>query len=210
MKRIILFGAPGSGKGTQADKIEREFSFKKISTGDLIRAEVHKKSVIGNKIEEFSSRGLLVPDEIIIEMVKNRVLSDDIKEGYILDGFPRTLDQVKGLSTVPAEEEMAVFLRVNEDIIVKRILSRVSCENCGNIFNTIFQIPAKVNVCDNCGSALTKRNDDTEDIIKKRIVIYRAETLPVINYYRGKGNLHELDASKDINTVWKEIRELVK
>lgn len=210
MKRIILFGAPGSGKGTQADKIEREFSFKKISTGDLIRSEVQNKSIIGNKIEEYSLKGLLVPNEIIIEMVKNRVLSDDIKDGYILDGFPRTLDQVKGLSVVPAEEEVAVFLRVNEDVIVKRILSRVSCENCGKIFNTIFRIPAKVNICDRCGTALTKRNDDTEDIIKKRIIIYRAETLPVINYYRGKGNLYELDANRDINTVWEEIRELLK
>ncbi len=210
MKRIILFGAPGSGKGTQAEKIEREFSFRKISTGDLIRVEVQKKSVIGKKIEEFSSKGLLVPNEIIIEMVNNRVQSSDVKGGYVLDGFPRTLDQVKGLSIVPADEEVAVFLRVDEDTIVKRILSRVSCENCGNVFNTISQLPVRVNICDQCGAALTRRNDDTEEIIKKRIVVYREETLPVINFYRGKGNLHELDASLDINTVWSEIRGLLK
>ena len=103
MKRIILFGAPGSGKGTQAEKIERDFSYVKISTGDLIRSEVSKKSVIGEKIKEFNAKGLLVPDEIIIEMVKKRVSADDMTSGYILDGFPRTLDQVKGLTTVPAD-----------------------------------------------------------------------------------------------------------
>lgn len=210
MKRIILFGAPGSGKGTQAEKIERDFSYRKISTGDLIRAEVQNRSVIGEKIKEFITKGLLVPDEIIIEMVNSRISSDDIKKGYILDGFPRTLDQVKGLSTVPADEEIAVFLRVDEDIIVNRILSRLSCGNCGEIFNTVSKLPARENICDKCGSELAKRNDDTEEIIKKRIIIYREETLPVINYYRGKGNLHELDASREIEEVWDEMRELVK
>lgn len=210
MKRIILFGAPGSGKGTQAEKIEREFSYKKISTGDLIRAEVQNKSIIGEKIEEFNTKGLLVPDQIIIEMVNSKISSGDIKKGYILDGFPRTLDQVKGLSAVPADEEIAVFLRVDEDIIVNRILSRLSCGNCGEIFNTVSQPPARENICNKCGTELTKRNDDTEEIIKKRIIIYREETLPVINYYRGKGNLHELDASRDIKEVWAKIRELVK
>ena len=210
MKRIILFGAPGSGKGTQAEKIEREFSYVKISTGDLIRAEVSKKSIIGEKIKESNAEGRLVPDEIIIEMVKNRVSADDMTNGYILDGFPRTLDQVKGLTSVQADEEVAIFLRVDEDIIVKRILSRVSCGSCGEIYNTITQIPNEANVCNRCSSELTRRSDDTEEIIKKRIIVYRDETLPVINYYRGKGNLHELDASKDIEKVWQEIRELVR
>ncbi|MEN8222535.1 MAG: nucleoside monophosphate kinase [Acidobacteriota bacterium] len=211
MKRIILFGAPGSGKGTQAEKIEREFSYMKISTGDLIRAEVNKKSVIGEKIKEFNVKGLLVPDEIIVEMVKKRVSAEDMTEGYILDGFPRTLDQVKGLTSVPVDEEIAIFLKVvDEDIVVKRILSRVSCENCGEIYNTVTQLPNKANICNRCGSELSRRSDDTEEIIKKRIIVYRDETLPVINYYRGKGNLHELDASGDINKVWKEIRELVR
>ncbi len=209
MKRIILFGAPGSGKGTQADKIEKEFSYKKISTGDLIRAEMHKKSIIGKKIEEYSSKGLLVPDEMIVEMVKNRVSADDIGSGYILDGFPRTLNQVKGLVSVPADEELAIFLRVNEELIVKRILSRLSCENCGKIFNTLTSAPEKENVCDRCGGTLSRRHDDTEDIIKKRIIIYREETMPVIDYYKGKGSLHDIDASEDIEKVWETIRELV-
>ncbi len=211
MKRIILFGAPGSGKGTQAEKIEREFSYRKISTGDLIRTEVAKQSILGEKIKEFNVKGLLVPDEIIIEMVRQRVSSGDMTDGYILDGFPRTLDQVKGLTSVPADEEIAIFLKVvDEDIVVKRILSRVSCGSCGEIYNTITQLPEKANVCNRCGSELTRRGDDTEEIIKKRIVVYRDETLPVISYYRGKGNLHELDASKEIDEVWQEIRELVK
>jgi len=210
MKRIILFGAPGSGKGTQAEKIEREFSYVQISTGDLIRAEVAKKSVIGEKIKEINSKGFLVPDEIIIEMVKNRVSADDMTDGYILDGFPRTLAQVKGLTSVKADEEIAIFLKVDEDIVVKRVLSRVSCGKCGVIYNTVTQMPNKANVCNRCGNELTKRNDDTEEIMKKRIIVYSDETLPVINYYRGKGNLHEIDASKNIDEVWREIRELVR
>jgi len=210
MKRIILFGAPGSGKGTQADLIEREFSYRKISTGDLIRAEVSRKSVTGEKIKEYNEKGLLVPDEIIIDMVKKRVAAKDVTVGYILDGFPRTLDQVKGLSAVAADSELAIFLRVNEDTVVKRVLSRLSCENCGEIYNSVTHLPSVKNVCNRCGGKLTRRGDDTEEIIKKRIVVYRDETLPVVNFYRGKGNLHELDASRDIHEVWEEIRELVK
>ncbi len=210
MKRIILFGAPGSGKGTQAEIIEKEFPFVKISTGDLTRTEVKKKSIIGKKIEEFNSKGLLVPDNIIIEMVKNRIKQDDIKEGYILDGFPRTIEQVKGMVELEADEEVAIFLKVNEEIVVKRIMSRLFCTSCGEIFNEIYNKPNIDNVCNNCGAKLTKRTDDTEDVIKKRILVYREETLPVINYYRGKGNLHELDASRNINEIRDDIRELLK
>jgi len=210
MKRIILFGAPGSGKGTQADKIEREFSYKRISTGDLIRAEVQKKSIIGKKIEDYNSKGSLVPDEIIIEIVKNRVQTDDVNSGYILDGFPRTLGQIKGLSSIPSDHEVAILLKVDENVIVNRILFRLLCEKCGKIYNTVTKIPLKKNVCNRCGATLSRRSDDTEDIIKKRIVIYREETLPVISYYRGKGNLYEIDASMDIGKVWEKIRELIK
>ncbi len=210
MKRIILFGAPGSGKGTQSDKIEREFSYRRLSTGELIRAEVQKKSSLGKKIEEYNTKGSLVPDEIIIEIVKNRVQTFDVDKGYILDGFPRTLGQIKGLTSVPADSELAILLKVDEDIVVNRILSRLSCEKCGKIYNTVSKIPSKENICNRCGATLSKRNDDTEDIIKKRILVYREETLPVISYYRGKGNLHEIDASMDIEKVWREIRELVK
>ncbi len=210
MKRIILFGAPGSGKGTQAEKIEEEFGYIKISTGDLIREEVNIGSDIGEKIKNIIAKGDLISDEIIIEMVKKRINGNNIISGYVMDGFPRTLKQAEELSKIEADEEIPIFFRVNDDLVVERILSRLFCKSCGMIYNLKSNPPEKDNICNKCGEILQQRNDDTEEIIKNRINVYRSETLPVIGFYKKKGNLREIDAFSGIENIYSVVREMIK
>lgn len=210
MDRIILFGAPGAGKGTQADLIEENYGYKKISAGDLIRAEVKSQSVIGKEVQEIIARGELVPDDIIVKMVKNRVEQDDIGNGYIMDGFPRTINQAHELSKIKTEREISIFLKVDEQFVADRLLSRWTCKNCEAIYHEKNKPPRKEGICDECAGILIKRTDDNLETISKRIQIYNQETLPVVNFYREKGNLHEVDSSRSIEEVFSNIEEILK
>jgi adenylate kinase len=210
MVRIILFGAPGAGKGTQADQIEDKYGYKKISAGDLIRAEVSSQSEIGNQVKETIARGELVSDETIINLVKSRVKKDDIVNGYIMDGFPRTINQAQELNKIAVDRELAIFLKVDEQFVTDRLLSRWTCKNCEAIYNEKNKPPRKDGICDECGGILIKRSDDNLETISKRIQIYNQETLPVVNFYREKGNLHEVDSSRSINEVFSEIEDILK
>jgi adenylate kinase len=208
MVRLILFGAPGSGKGTQADSIEDKYGYKKISTGDLVRAEVSAKTELGVEIKSITERGELVPDETIIEILKKRLKQEDIKNGYIMDGFPRTRHQAEALSLMEVDGEVAIYLNiVDEDVIIKRLLSRLTCTNpaCGAIFNLENNPPEKAGRCDFCGSPIKQRADDNEETVRKRIEVYREQTQPVIDYYKHKGKLHEIDASRTIKKVFESI-----
>ncbi len=210
MLRIILFGAPGSGKGTQARRIEREHQYKHVSTGDLIRTEIQKDTQLGRKMKILVDEGRFVPDDIMIELVKNRVNNEDIINGYIMDGFPRTCNQARSLTQIQVSREVAIYLNVqNEAVIVNRILSRLICSNCGAIFSTIARPPKKNGICDHCETVLVKRADDNETAIKERIRIYHRETLPVLEYYRNQGVLNQVDASLEVNTVFSKISELI-
>lgn len=208
MVRLILFGAPGSGKGTQADSIENKYGYKKISTGDLVRAEVSAKTELGLEIKSITERGELVPDEKIIKILKKRLKQEDIKNGYIMDGFPRTRHQAEELSRMEVDVEVAIYLKiVDEDVIVKRLLSRLTCTNpaCGAIFNLENNPSQKAGWCDFCGSPIKQRADDNEETVRKRIEVYREQTKPVIDYYKHKGGLYEIDASKNIKKVFESI-----
>ncbi len=208
MVRIILFGAPGSGKGTQADSIENKYGYKKISTGDLVRAEVNAKTKLGLEIKAIIEKGELVPDETIIKILKKRLKQDDIINGYIMDGFPRTKHQAEELSRMEIEDEVAIYLKIiNEDVVVKRLLSRLTCTNptCGAIFNLENNPPKKAGRCDFCSSPITQRADDNEETVRKRIEVYREQTKPVIEYYKHKGRLYEIDASRTIGDVFESI-----
>ncbi len=210
MLRIILFGAPGSGKGTQARRIECEYHYKHVSTGDLIRTEIKEDTRLGRKMKILVDDGLFVPDDIMIELVKNRVASEDISNGYILDGFPRTCNQARALTGIQVSREVAIYLNVeNEAVIVDRILSRLICSNCSAIFSTTTRPPKKDGVCDHCQTILIKRADDNETAIKERIRIYHRETLPVLEYYRNQGVLNQVDASMEVETVFRKISELI-
>ncbi len=210
MKRIVLFGAPGCGKGTQGDLVEEKFGYKKISTGDLVRAEIKSGSETGAQIKAIAEKGGLVSDDIIIGMVEKRVQQDDITDGYIMDGFPRTLDQAKALSNIDVENEIAIFLNVDEDAVVERLVSRLTCKNCGAIFNTKNKPPKKENTCDDCGGPLERRKDDNEETIRSRMAVYREQTEPVITYYREQGSLNEINANRPVQEIFNEIQGILK
>jgi adenylate kinase len=210
MKRIILFGAPGCGKGTQADMLEKKYGYKKISTGDLIRAEVAAETNIGLQVKTIMEKGELVPDETIIEILKKRLKQEDIKNGYIMDGFPRTKQQAEALSQMEVDSEMAIYLRiVHEDVVVKRLLSRLTCSQCGAIFNMQNNPPKTPGLCDLCGGAIKQRADDNEETVRNRINVYRKQTEPVIDYYKNKEILHEVDASGSVEKVFEAIEEVL-
>lgn len=214
MKRVILFGAPGAGKGTQADIIEEKYSYIKISTGDLIRAEVGAKTQLGLQMKSIMEKGELVPDEIIIEILKNRLMEKDIEEanGYITDGYPRTRHQAEELSRMPVHSEVAIYLDiVDENVVVRRLLSRLTCTDpeCGAIFNLEENPPKQAGKCDDCNSPLKQRADDNEETIRNRISVYKEQTRPVIDYYREKGCLHEIDASASIEDIFEQITRIV-
>ena len=210
MKRIILFGAPGCGKGTQADILEKKYGYKKISTGDLIRAEVAAETDIGRRVKSIMEKGQLVPDETIIDILEKRLKQGNIKNGYIMDGFPRTKHQAEALSRMEAASETAIYLRiVHEDVVVKRLLSRLTCSQCGAIFNMENNPPKTPGVCDLCGGAIKQRADDNEQTVRSRINVYREQTEPVIDYYKNKGILHEVEASGSVEKVFEAIEEVL-
>jgi adenylate kinase len=213
MVRVILLGAPGAGKGTQADSIEDKYGYKQISTGDLIRAEVSNKTKIGLEVKAIMEKGELVSDEIVIELLKNRLRQDDIIIGYIMDGFPRNRYQAQELSRIKTDREVVIYLQVNEEAVVRRLLSRLTCSHCGAIFNTLNDPPKQAGKCDECGGALIRRADDNEETIRNRIGVYKAQTQPVIDYYLEKGQeglFHKIDASKPADEVFAEIEGVLR
>jgi len=213
MVRVILLGAPGAGKGTQADSIEDKYGYKQISTGDLIRAEVSNKTKIGLEVKAIMEKGELVPDDIVIKLLKNRLRQDDIINGYIMDGFPRNQHQAQELSRIKTDREVVIYLHVNEEAVVRRLLSRLTCSGCGAIFNTLNDPPKQAGKCDECGGALIRRADDNEETIRNRISVYKAQTQPVIDYYLEKGQeglFHQIDASKPADEVFAEIEGVLR
>jgi len=210
MTRIILFGAPGSGKGTMADLLRKDFGYVKISTGDLIRQEVARQTDTGRRAKAILERGDLVSDAIIIAMVKNRLSQDDTLrgQGYILDGFPRTLAQAEAVSQLAADSELAIFLEVSEAEVVDRLGSRLICSRCGAIYNQKSQPALKESGdCRTCGGALHRRDDDNPQTVGQRLRVYLAETGPVIDYYRAKGNLMAVDGSGSVAAVYERLKK---
>lgn len=207
MKRILLFGAPGSGKGTMADLLQDEFHYLKVSTGDLIRDEVKNNTELGLKVKRIVAEGELVPDQWILDLLQKRLEKEKQLETYILDGFPRTLLQAEALSQITVDAESAIYLKVNEEVVVERLVSRLTCSSCGAIYNLRNMRPKTEGLCDQCGSTLERRADDVPETIKQRIEIYEKSTMPVIDYYREKGILITLDASGTPEEVYKLIKQ---
>lgn len=209
MKRLILFGAPGSGKGTMGELIQRDFGYARISTGDILRAEIEQGSAEGLKAREFMASGGLVPDELVIEMVRRRLGRDDLGGGYVMDGYPRTLAQAEALSAVACSGEKAIFIEVSENEAVDRLLSRLTCRDCGAIYNLRNKPPRKTGVCDICGGSVERRADDTTDAVRQRFRVYVERTLPVIDYYAGTGVLARVDGSGAAAMVYGRLKGLV-
>ncbi len=209
MNRIILFGPPGAGKGTIASILKAKLGIPHISTGDIFRENVAHNTDLGKKAKEFMDLGKLVPDNITIGMVKDRLGRDDCSKGFLLDGFPRTIPQAEAIDAAGIEVDHVVFFKVSDEILIKRMTTRRTCSNCGTIFNLITMPPKKEGICDKCGGELKQRADETPEVIKKRLVTYSEQTAPLIGYYKEKGLLREVDASKSPDEIAASVLSVI-
>jgi len=209
MKRLILFGAPGSGKGTMGDLIRRDRGYAKISTGDILRTAIEQGSADGLKAKNFMAAGGLVPDELVIELVRRRLGRNDLGAGYVMDGYPRTLAQAQALSAVPCSAEQAITIEVTEAEAVERLLSRLTCRECGAIYNQRNKPPKVAGTCDICGGIVERRADDTAEAVRQRFQVYAERTLPVIEYYEGRNVLARVDGSGPAAQVYERLKGLV-
>jgi len=213
MRGIILLGAPGSGKGTQAKKLTVSFSIPQISTGDMLREAVKSGTEMGRQAKTFMDQGGLVPDEVVIGIVKDRLQEKDCEKGFILDGFPRTIPQAEALDRVLKElgKEISsvLSLEVDEKEILERLSGRRTCSGCGAMYHVRFNPPKTEGRCDKCGGTLLQRDDDREDTIRERLVNYKKSTKPLIDFYRGTGKVHAVKASGDIDTIFETISQLL-
>ncbi|MEM0350918.1 MAG: adenylate kinase [Archaeoglobaceae archaeon] len=211
---LILLGAPGAGKGTQAKIIMEKYGIPQISTGDMLREAVAKGTELGKKAREYMTQGKLVPDDIVVSIVKERLSQKDCETGFILDGFPRTLAQAEALDKILEEMgkriDAVINVNVPEDEVVKRIVYRRTCKRCGAIYHLIYNPPKKEGICDKCGGELYQREDDKEETVRERYRVYKKNTEPLIDYYRKKGILYDVDGTKDIEGVKREILEILE
>jgi adenylate kinase len=212
MKRLILFGAPGSGKGTMGDFIQRDFHYTKISTGDILRSAIQQDSAEGRQAKNFMEAGSLVPDELVTELVRQRLGRSDLggsRGGYVLDGYPRTLSQAQALSDIASESEKAIFIEVTEAEAVERLLSRLTCSACGAIYNLKTKPPKKADICDLCGGRVDRRTDDNDEAVRQRFRIYAERTMPVIEYYGRRNVLERVDGAGAAGRVYEKIKGLI-
>lgn len=207
--KIIMLGAPGAGKGTQAKKIAEKYNIPHISTGDIFRANIKEGTELGKKAKTFMDQGLLVPDEITIGMLMNRIEDNDCKDGYVLDGFPRTIAQADSLKEELAKKGTAIDFAVNVDVpdekIIKRMSGRRACLACGATYHIVNNPPAKEGICDFCKAELVLRDDDKIETVKKRLDVYHEQTKPLIDYYKEVGVLAEVDGTQEMEAVFQSI-----
>ena len=210
--KIIMLGAPGAGKGTQAKKIAEKCGIPHISTGDIFRANIKNGTELGKKAKTYMDQGLLVPDELVCDVV-DRIQQDDCKKGYILDGFPRTIPQAesldKALQAIGEKMDYAIDVEVPDENIVKRMGGRRACVGCGATYHLVYAPTKKEGICDVCGGELILRDDDKPETVQKRLGVYHEQTQPLIDYYKNQGILREVDGSVDMEDVFKEILNIL-
>lgn len=204
---IILVGAPGSGKGTACSALVRDYDFAHISTGDLFRANIKNNTEIGQIAKGYMDRGELVPDEVVVRMLKERMEQDDCKKGVLLDGYPRNLEQLKALDEI-CNVDLVLYLNASDETVVGRLSTRRVCLNCKAIWNTL-RDNLTDNICRTCGSEIIQRDDDKEESIKNRLNVYYKETMPIVDEYRKRGIVAEIDANQEHSVSYKEIRKVI-
>ena len=211
-KVVILLGPPGSGKGTQAVRLTKELGIPHISTGDLFRENISKNTELGQRAKTFMDAGKLVPDEVVLDMLFDRVARPDCAKGYLLDGFPRTLPQAESFNKhlAPGTELIVIDLEVPDDIIVKRAAGRLTCKDCGNVHNRYFSPPLQEGKCDKCSGELIQRPDDKAEVVQKRLRVYHSQTKPLVAYYDKKGVLQRFDGTKSPDEVFKDVMAKLK
>ncbi|MCR4727610.1 MAG: adenylate kinase [Lachnospiraceae bacterium] len=207
--KIIMLGAPGAGKGTQAEMISEKYNLPHISTGDIFRANIKNGTELGKEAKQYMDKGLLVPDELTVKILLDRVSKDDCKNGYVLDGFPRTIPQAEvldeALTKLNDKVDFAINIDVPDENIITRMSGRRACVNCGATYHVVYAAPKKENICDKCGNTLILRDDDKPETVKNRLDVYHKQTQPLIEYYGKKGILKEVDGTVSLNEVFDSI-----
>ena len=207
--KLILLGAPGAGKGTQAKWISREYGLPHISTGDILRQNVKEGTELGKEARKYMDEGKLVPDELIIGMVKDRLSRDDCRNGFILDGFPRTIKQAEELEKI-TDIDAVLNIYVPFEKLIERITGRRSCPKCGAVYHIKYNPPKVDGICDACGTPLIQRDDDKEETVKKRLETYEEQTAPLIDYYEKKGKLITVEGQEELEDTVRLVREALK
>ena len=203
--KIMMLGAPGAGKGTLAVMVYKKYMIPQISTGDLLREAVKNKTNLGLSAKQYMDRGELVPDDLVLKLLQQRIAKADCSNGFILDGFPRNLSQAEALDDMGVVLDKVINFRVKDNIILERLTGRRTCKSCGAIFH-VKNVPPKVKgVCDRCGGELYQRDDQKEDVIKERLRVYSEQTEPLIDFYRKKGLLADIDANTDPDTIFADL-----
>ena len=211
--RVIMLGAPGAGKGTQAIKIAEKYSIPHISTGDIFRANIKNNTELGKKAKTYMDQGLLVPDELVVDLVVDRVNQEDCQNGYVLDGFPRTIPQAEALDVALGNMKQTIDFAINVEVpdenIVNRMSGRRACVACGATYHVVYAPTKKEDVCDQCQGNLILRDDDKPETVQKRLNVYHEQTQPLIDYYTSKGILKEVDGTVDIADVFGSIIQIL-
>lgn len=213
MKFVVLMGGPGAGKGTQAKRLQKTLNLPQVATGDLFRENLRNGTKLGKLASTYTDRGELVPDDVTVAMVKERLSREDCAYGAILDGFPRTIPQADALNDLLAEKGERVhvvpYIHVDPEILLKRLAGRWTCKACGHVYHVLFNPPQEAGVCDFDGSPLYQREDDTEETQKHRIEVYFEQTTPLLDYYRDRGLLVEIDGEQSIDQVQEDLIDII-
>ena len=213
MKRVVLLGPPGVGKGTQAELISKKYDILHISTGDIFRANIKEGTPLGKTASGYMEKGLLVPDELVCDLVEDRLTKDDCENGYLLDGFPRTVFQAERFDAwlKGRGEELSVVLDIqaSNDILMERAVGRRLCPKCGMSFHVKYNPPRTEGICDCCGSELIQRADDRAETVSKRLQVYADQTSPLVEYYKGTGKLAEIEGSRTVPEIFEDICALL-
>jgi adenylate kinase len=213
MMNLVLMGLPGAGKGTQAEKIVEKYGIPHISTGDMFRAAIKEGTELGLQAKSYMDRGDLVPDEVTIGIVRERLSKEDCQKGFLLDGFPRTVAQAEALETILAELNRSIHYVINidvdKDILMERLTGRRICKECGATYHLVFNPPSQPGVCDKCGGELYQRADDNEETVANRLEVNLKQTKPLLDFYQAKGYLRNINGQQEIDKVFEDISELL-
>lgn len=207
--RLIFLGAPGAGKGTQAEYICEKLDIPSVSTGNILKAAIKNGTALGEKAKSYMDRGMLVPDEIVIDIVRERISQPDCEKGFLFDGFPRTVAQAQALDSMGVKLDRVVEIRVPDEKIIQRISGRRSCPDCGGVYHTVYNRPKTEGICDKCGTALVIRSDDMPQTVAKRLEVYHTQTQPLVDFYAQKGILSGVDGEQSPQAVSASIMEVL-
>lgn len=211
--KIIMLGAPGAGKGTQAEKVAAKYHILHVSTGDILRANIKEGTQLGKQAKSYTDAGLLVPDELVVKLVTDRLDRSDCREGYVLDGFPRTIPQAEALDKWLAGRgslvDVVIDVDVPDEAIAKRMSGRRACVKCGATYHTEYAPPKREGICDECGGKLVLRDDDRPETVQRRLKVYHSETQPLMDYYKRQGILRKVDGTADIDDVYASVLKIL-